>query len=58
LKTDEGESPPRVRIPVPPPPPEPVFMLIKLNDFVDGMEWATTHVYHTRLPHTKLRKLK
>ena len=21
LKTDEGESPPRVRIPVPPPPP-------------------------------------
>jgi len=25
-----------------------VFMLIKLNDFVDGMEWATTHVYHTR----------
>jgi len=25
-----------------------VFMLIKLNDFVDGMELATTHVYHTR----------
>jgi hypothetical protein len=36
------------RIPSSPPPPEPVFMLIKLNDFVDGMELATTHVYHTR----------
>jgi hypothetical protein len=25
---------------------------LKLKDLVDGMEWATTHVYHTRLPHT------
>jgi hypothetical protein len=29
LKTDEGESPPRVRIPVPP-PPKPIKWLILL----------------------------
>ena len=33
-------------------------MLIKLNDFVDGMELATTHVYHTRNSKIKMKRCR
>jgi hypothetical protein len=38
-----------------PPLPAHVAILLKLNDFLDGMELPTTYAYHTRQPHTKLK---